>query len=87
MISRRAFIGSLIGGIAATAAARTWPFRVYSFPTQVVTFDQVTQVTLEHAKAWLARDTAFNAALLRNLKTSRTLQASSRFDVGDMFRV
>ena len=29
----------LIGGIAASAAVRAWPFRVYSFPSQIITFD------------------------------------------------
>ena len=29
----------LIGGIAASAAVRTWPFRVYSFPSQIITVD------------------------------------------------
>src|SRR5215467_2098531 len=26
----------LIGGIAASAAVRTWPFRVYSFPSNII---------------------------------------------------
>lgn len=30
---------SLIGGVAATAAVKMWPFRVYSFPSQVQTDD------------------------------------------------
>jgi hypothetical protein len=34
-MDRRKFLGSLIGGIAATAAVRTWPFRVYSFPSDI----------------------------------------------------
>jgi hypothetical protein len=34
MIQRRDFIRQLIGGIAVTAAVRTWPFRVYSFPSK-----------------------------------------------------
>jgi hypothetical protein len=32
---RRNFLRTLVGGLAATAAVRTWPFRVYSFPTEV----------------------------------------------------
>lgn len=36
-MNRRGFLGSLIGGVATTAAVRTWPFRVYSFPAQVET--------------------------------------------------
>jgi len=36
-MDRRAFFGTMIGGVAATAAVRTWPFRVFSFPSEVVT--------------------------------------------------
>jgi hypothetical protein len=35
-LSRRGFLGSLVGGVAAAAAVRTWPFRVYSFPADIV---------------------------------------------------
>jgi hypothetical protein len=34
-MNRRGFLHSLVGGIAATAAVRTWPFRVYSFPSEI----------------------------------------------------
>ena len=34
-MDRRAFIGSLVGGVATAAAVRTWPFRVYSFPSEL----------------------------------------------------
>lgn len=30
-MNRRAFFGTMIGGIATAAAVRTWPFRVFSF--------------------------------------------------------
>jgi len=29
----------LVGGIVASAAVRAWPFRVYSFPSQIITVD------------------------------------------------
>jgi hypothetical protein len=35
-MDRRNFIGTLVGGLAATAAVRTWPFRVYSFPSDII---------------------------------------------------
>lgn len=35
-MNRRHFLGTLLGGVAANAAVRTWPFRVYSFPTEIV---------------------------------------------------
>lgn len=34
--SRRTFLRDCIGGIIAGTAVRTWPFRVYSFPTDIV---------------------------------------------------
>lgn len=32
-MNRRSFLRSLVGGVATAAAVRSWPFRVYSFPT------------------------------------------------------
>lgn len=34
---RRNFLATLVGGIAGMAAVRTWPFRVYSFPSGIQT--------------------------------------------------
>ena len=34
-LSRRGFLGTMIGGVAASAAVRTFPFRVFSFPETV----------------------------------------------------
>jgi hypothetical protein len=36
-MERRNFLRTLIGGVAVAAAIRTWPFRVYSFPSEPVT--------------------------------------------------
>jgi hypothetical protein len=38
-MNRRNFLGSLVGGIATAAAVRTWPFRVYSFPSELKIFE------------------------------------------------
>ena len=35
-MDRRSFFRTMVGGVAASAAVRTWPFRVYSFPSQIV---------------------------------------------------
>jgi len=34
-VERRNFLRTLVGGVAVAAAARTWPFRVYSFPSNL----------------------------------------------------
>ena len=34
-MNRRAFLGRMVGGLAATAAVRTFPFRVFSFPSDI----------------------------------------------------
>lgn len=34
-MNRRGFLNSLVGGVAASVAMRTWPFRVFSFPTEI----------------------------------------------------
>jgi hypothetical protein len=47
MISRRGFIGTLIGGVVAGAAVRTWPFRVYSFPSQVESAANFEDISLQ----------------------------------------
>lgn len=36
-MDRRGFLRSLVGGVAAASAVRTWPFRIFSFPTDIVT--------------------------------------------------
>lgn len=35
-MDRRGFLQTLVGGVVAGAAVRTWPFRVYSFPTEII---------------------------------------------------
>jgi hypothetical protein len=34
-MNRRKFIGAMVGGVAVSAAVRTFPFRVYSFPATI----------------------------------------------------
>jgi hypothetical protein len=34
-MNRRNFFGLMVGGLAASAAVRTWPFRVFSFPSEI----------------------------------------------------
>ena len=35
-MNRRNFLSTLIGGLAATAAVRSFPFRVFSFPKEII---------------------------------------------------
>ena len=35
-MNRREFLSVLVGGVSVTAAVRTWPFRVFSFPSTIV---------------------------------------------------
>jgi hypothetical protein len=35
-VNRRSFFGMVVGGVAAASAVRIWPFRVFSFPAQIV---------------------------------------------------
>ena len=52
-MNRRGFLSLLVGGVAAAAAERAFPFRVFSFPSQVVepSFDAITAATLADLKA------------------------------------
>ena len=61
---RRNFLRTLVGGIAATAAVRTWPFRVYSFPTEIVS----VPYSLDGGTTWTNFDliTAQTLAILRD---------------------
>lgn len=48
MLTRRGFLGALVGGaaVAATASvARTFPFRVFSFPSEVKTYATISEYT------------------------------------------
>ena len=38
-MERRGFLKMLVGGVAAAAAVQAFPFRVYSFPTEIGKFN------------------------------------------------
>jgi len=47
-MERRGFLKLMVGGVAAAAAVRTYPFRVFSFPKEIVVPQVATSVlTLE----------------------------------------
>jgi len=52
-MNRRSFLGTLVGGVATAAAVRTWPFRVYSFPSAITMMDPaIEQLMIKHVIAW-----------------------------------
>lgn len=51
-MDRRSFFKLMVGGIAAAAAVRTFPFRVFSFPAEIAvppanTFLPISMITKE----------------------------------------
>jgi hypothetical protein len=47
------FFHSMVGGVATAAAVRTWPFRVYSFPTELrlLSIEELKKIYVERAMA------------------------------------
>jgi hypothetical protein len=55
-MDRRGFLGTvLIGGVSIVAAKRTWPFRIYSFPSEVVV-PKVEEGTLNLDWIWVKEE-------------------------------
>jgi hypothetical protein len=52
-VNRRGFLRNLTGGIVAAAAVRTFPFRVYSFPTDVVLAPADTLASMDALMAYI----------------------------------
>jgi hypothetical protein len=70
-MNRREFFSTMIGGVAAASAVRTWPFRVFSFPSEIITpnFDLITAATLESLRDEILYDTFFvNSPWMAKLK-------------------
>ena len=53
VVDRRSFFHSMVGGVATAAAVRTWPFRVYSFPTELrlLSIEELKKIYVERAMA------------------------------------
>lgn len=84
-MDRRRFLSLMIGGIAATAAIRTFPFRVFSFSSEIVaapiqldpTFEMLNYITLKHLRADILTDNFFiDTPLLKYLKTKMDVQVA-----------
>jgi hypothetical protein len=78
VISRRGFLGALVGGVAAAAAVRTWPFRVFSFPIQVTspTLDEINAITLRELSPALADNFFVDTPFLQRLRMATLLGSS-----------
>lgn len=50
-MQRREFIRTLIGGVVAGAAVRTWPFRVYSFPPNLSIYSNTEDAVIARMEA------------------------------------
>lgn len=84
-MNRRGFLRSLVGGVAAAAAVRTFPFRVYSFPTEVVSsnFELLAATTLKDLREDFLYDNLFiDSPWLRKL--SQTENGLMVFHGGEM---
>jgi hypothetical protein len=46
-MKRRSFLRSLVGGVACAAAVRTFPFRVFSFPSEIQRLRPIMYCDLE----------------------------------------
>jgi hypothetical protein len=69
-MNRRKFLSTLIGGVVASAAVRTLPFRVYSFPSELAQPPQINGqvfVRLNELTRWYQEETAMERAIAREL--------------------
>ena len=66
VMDRRLFLRSMIGGVATAAAVRTWPFRVYSFPSdlRLLSIDELKRIYVERAMTSLLAEAREN---IRNI--------------------
>jgi len=67
----------MIGGVATAAAVRTWPFRVYSFPSELrfLSIDELKRIYVERAMTSLLAEARDNIWIPQWLVP--TLQTSS----------
>lgn len=81
--SRRSFLKALVGGVAVAAAARTFPFRVYSFPTAPVIAPASPFMTIAEISRESLRILVNNLAIARNYDQ----EFLSAFKVGDVVNI
>lgn len=67
MLNRRGFLRAMVGGIAVAAAERTFPFRVFSFPKEIVVPPGFIGLQLEQIAHMLPELMAGDAMLLQKM--------------------
>lgn len=90
-MNRRNFLGLMVGGVAAAAAVRTFPFRVFSFPNEPKLwigtdygFSGCSSMSLavwskENLGSWLVDDMFYvHPATLEALRSQYPVRVSSR---------
>ena len=75
MPDRREFLKQLVGGVALAGAARTWPFRVYSFPSEIK-LEPASWLSCSYE--WWSRPEAFDIRLVPPRGTDPKLEAQIR---------
>jgi hypothetical protein len=66
-MDRRNFFRTMVGGVTAAAAVRTWPFRVFSFPSTV----EVSRAELDATMAVFQRNLDLDAIQAVELEAFR----------------
>lgn len=80
-MNRRNFLRSMIGGVATAAAVRTFPFRVFSFPTDIVIPDtpldfKVASILQDLRDDVLYDDFFVDAAWMKKLRSNLRYEVS-----------
>jgi hypothetical protein len=61
-MDRRKFLSTLVGGVVAGAAVRSFPFRVFSFPKEIVAPERLSLYSLPPCEAVLHKGVMYGVA-------------------------
>lgn len=79
-MNRRSFFKSMIGGVATAAAVRTFPFRVFSFPT-ALSLESFTEMYVNPAMAMIFADEWGEAPDSMKIGQAITIRRPQRFAI------
>lgn len=87
-MNRRNFFRSMIGGVAAAAAVRMFPFRVFSFPSEIVV-PPISRTDMLYGFGQLYPDNMMSAECLEVLKRELVLtnNFNKAFPIGSVVRI